>query len=260
MTCMVSSTTERHLKGRPLKMYARKIKEQIPIRALACLTIASKLTSHKSQFASKLIPCVPWLKAQPKDICKSEAQILKQLGFKCCKTSTLDYVGLAVSVAGLLHGGNNPFINKIRKMSLEILLAESVHETAVELLDFVCLNRERVYDSLCHSLTCQPPRRSAHYQARFARVLADRMLLAGSVVTAAAVVLGGHKAAAAMVASMCVVLPVTHRDLLTFASCVLECVNLPMPLCNLLRGKEIQTGNQKLPFNHLTKKIQRDIN
>lgn len=72
------------------------------------------------------------------------------------------------------------------------------------------------------------------------------MLLAGSVVTAAAVVLGGHEAAAAMVSSLCVVLPVTHKDLLTFASCVLECVNLPIPLCNLLRGKEIHKGKQKV--------------
>lgn len=47
MTYTTSNTAERHLKDRPLKMYARKIKEQIPIRALACVMIASKLTSHK---------------------------------------------------------------------------------------------------------------------------------------------------------------------------------------------------------------------
>lgn len=92
----------------------------------------------------------------------------------------------------------------------------------------------------------------------FARVLADRILLAGSVVTAAAVVLAGRKVAATIVASLCVALPVTHKDLLTFASCVLECVNLPMPLCNLLREKKIRKTKRTGPSNHLVKRIRRN--
>lgn len=92
----------------------------------------------------------------------------------------------------------------------------------------------------------------------YARVMADRMLLAGSVVTAAAAVLGGQKVAAAIVAPLCVVLPVNHKDLLTFASCVLDCVNLPMPLCSLLMRKENLRGNQACPVSHLAKRIKRD--
>lgn len=96
-------------------------------------------------------------------------------------------------------------------------------------------------------------------RAMFARVLADRMLLAGSLVTAAAVVLSGPKVAAAMVASLCVVLPVNHKDLFMFASCVLDCINLSKPLCNMLREKEIKKENLVSPFNQSVKRIRKNI-
>lgn len=71
----------------------------------------------------------------------------------------------------------------------------------------------------------------------FARVLADRILLAGSVVVAAAVVLGGKMAAATVVESLCIAFPVTHKDLMIFATCILDCVHFPVHLCDLLKEK-----------------------
>ncbi|KAK8381205.1 hypothetical protein O3P69_008221 [Scylla paramamosain] len=222
-----------------LKIKARKIQEETTPKALACVLIASKLSSNKSLFASTLASSLSWLKLHPRDICIYEIQILKHLEFRCCKVSpVLEYIGAAVSVAGLWYGGSDPFTSKVKGLDIKRLSAECVQETAVELLDFVYLNREQVYEKLCHFLTGRPPRRTTQFRAKFARVLADRMLLAGSVVVAAAGVLGGTTAVAPVVASLCFLIPVTPKDLLIFATCILESVHCPIPpVCDLLHEK-----------------------
>lgn len=78
--------------------------------------------------------------------------------------SVFDYVGLAVTVAGLWYGSSIPFTSKVKGLEMLFLPADSVQETAVELLDFVCLNRKQVYERLCDFLTAQPQKNSPKFK------------------------------------------------------------------------------------------------
>ncbi|MPC31676.1 hypothetical protein E2C01_024973 [Portunus trituberculatus] len=164
-SCVASCSKEDLSTDKVLKQKARKIKEEATPKALACVLIASKLTSNKSLFTTTMVSSLSWLKLHPRDICKHEIQILKHLEFRCCKISpVLEYIGAAVSIAGLWHGSSEPFTNKVKGLNMKCLSAECVQETAVELSDFVYLNREQVYEKLCCSLTGQTPRRTSQFQ------------------------------------------------------------------------------------------------
>ncbi|XP_045109580.1 uncharacterized protein LOC123503678 isoform X2 [Portunus trituberculatus] len=166
-SCVASCSKEDLSTDKVLKQKARKIKEEATPKALACVLIASKLTSNKSLFTTTMVSSLSWLKLHPRDICKHEIQILKHLEFRCCKISpVLEYIGAAVSIAGLWHGSSEPFTNKVKGLNMKCLSAECVQETAVELSDFVYLNREQVYEKLCCSLTGQTPRRTSQFHSR----------------------------------------------------------------------------------------------
>ncbi|XP_042234365.1 cyclin N-terminal domain-containing protein 1-like [Homarus americanus] len=190
---VVSITAEGRQRNRLIKEMEKQLKEQAPLKATICVMIASKIVTHKTSLSTLMAQrCLKHLKmsAHINDIKRSEISILKQLDWRCHRTSSLlEYIGLLISVAGLWEG-DGAYLAEMKRITIRPVPLEELYEMSTKLLDMVHLNHERVYQDLYTSLTGLAFIPNKHKTA-FGKVVADRLLLAGSVVASAAFVLRG---------------------------------------------------------------------
>ncbi|XP_071528071.1 cyclin N-terminal domain-containing protein 1-like [Panulirus ornatus] len=234
---VLSTTTEGRQRSRLMKMVTKRVKYQAPLRVLTCVMIASKLDCHKRCLTSLMVQkCLKQMDVNfhTSLINRSERRVLEQLDSRCHRNSSLlVYIGVVISVVGLWEGDGANFTDKIKKGSIQPVSPEDLFEMSVSLLDMVYLNHEKVYQELYTSLTGLPSIPNKH-KAAFAHVIADRMLLAGSVVASAALVLGGQEVCAAVVSSITTHIHTPCKDIITLASCIMTCAGLPSNIKSLL--------------------------
>ncbi|XP_045620737.2 cyclin N-terminal domain-containing protein 1 [Procambarus clarkii] len=232
-----SMTAEGHKRNRMLRLLEKRMKEQSPLWVITCVMLASKLVTHKGNLsaisAQKFLKRIE-MNVHTSSIIRSERRILEQLDFRCYQNSSmLAYLGVVISVVGLWEGDGTHFTETIKSRTIKRVLPEDLFEMSVTMLDLVYLNYEKVYQQLYTSLTELPVIPDKH-KAAFAHVLADRILLAGSVVASAAFVLGGQAICAAVISSITTHIHTPCKDIITMVSCILNCAKLPSNIKSLL--------------------------
>lgn len=234
---VMSTTTEGRQRSRLLKLLEKRVTEQAALRTITCVMIASKLVTHKQgltvRSAQKFLKCME-INFHSASIVRSERRILEQLDSRCYQNSSmLAFIGVVISVVGLWEGDGTNFTDNIKRSTIKPVLAEPLFEMSLNLLDMVYLNREKVYQDLYTSLTGLPAIPDKH-RAAFSHVMADRILLAASVVASAAFILGGQEICAAVIASITTNIHTPCKDIITMATCILNCAGLPCNIKSLL--------------------------
>lgn len=208
-------------KEKMVKELEKRVKAQSPLRALTCLMIASKLVSHKKSLDAKIL--YKFIKKldmtyNVKQIVRSEARILEQLEYKCAHTSSLMvYVGLVVAAVGLWEGMINKEVKQVQ--------AEHLYEASMCLLDIAYLNHEKLYQELFFLITGSRVI-SESLRPAYARVVADRFLLAASTVVGGGWMLGGESLSDSIISSINIHIHLPVEDLESMTACLLNVAGL----------------------------------
>ncbi|KAG7266879.1 hypothetical protein CRUP_013855 [Coryphaenoides rupestris] len=153
-----------------------KLKVEFPLTMFSCVQIASKMWLHSDivdnpaavQFLHTMGHTV-----SKKTVMESELQILKGLDFKLNVPNPLTYVEILLEVLG--H--NEPSTPM-----------EQLYHICVNVLQFACLQRTAIYESLLR-VTTQSVSPSQEQREKFVTVSEDCMLLGVGVIAVAAVIL-----------------------------------------------------------------------
>ncbi|XP_015924389.3 cyclin N-terminal domain-containing protein 1-like [Parasteatoda tepidariorum] len=150
-----------------------RIGEQVILRVITSVQLASKLNSHYNHITPDQV--FQFLVNSGKSYSKSgifnsELRLMRSLNYKVNVTTPSIYVNTLLCVLFT----NDP--------SLEDIL----FTTSVKTLDFVYLNRTRVYNHLYESITGLSVANSVQDNEIFLKIKADYMLLAGSIIATAA--------------------------------------------------------------------------
>lgn len=200
----------------------KRLKHQIILRAVSCVQLASKLSSHYhlvtlNRARSFLTSC--GFRYAATSIVQSEIRVLKTLEYRVHYPTPLEYV--EVLLGALVHNDKT-------------VPAKHLHALSLKILDVFYLCRRRIRAKL-NSLSAPPPAgpEQAHEAAAGVRapptdhepsctaVETDKMLLAASIVTAAGFILGqSHTKQVASQLSQ--ITCIVSEDIITFASILLE--------------------------------------
>lgn len=194
----------------------KRLKHQIILRAVSCVQLASKLSSHYhlvtlNRARSFLTSC--GFRYAPTSIVQSEIRVLKTLSYRVHQPMPLEYV--EVLLGSLVH--NN-----------QAVPAKHLHALSLKILDVFYLRRRQIHAKInsSHSQQQQQEERGRKPPEQpqdpvTAAIEADKMLLAASVITAAGFVLGQthtKQIAGQLSQITCIV----SDDIITFASILLE--------------------------------------
>ena len=145
-----------------------RVKNQVPLRAVSCAQLASKLSSHYtivslSKAKAFLTEC--GFRYAPMSIMQSEIRILKTLDFCVHNATPVEFVEVLLEVLG--HNDSR-------------LCVKELHGVALKVLDIFYISREQVYSKLVMCCTARGTREPR------ASLEADFMLLATAIISAAA--------------------------------------------------------------------------
>lgn len=145
-----------------------RVKNQVPLRAVSCAQLASKLSSHYtivslSKAKAFLTEC--GFRYAPVSIVQSEIRVLKTLDFCVHNATPVEFVEVLLEVLGHNDGA---------------LCVKELYGVTLKVLDVFYISREQVYSKL---LVCCMARGTR--QSRVA-LEADFMLLATAIISAAA--------------------------------------------------------------------------
>ncbi|XP_047473930.1 uncharacterized protein LOC125028566 isoform X2 [Penaeus chinensis] len=198
-----------------------RVEQQAPLRALTCLMVACKVhLDHESlnpRTLQRLLESEGFLYTIA-DIVRSEQRVLEQLEFRCFRTTTaLELLQLLMSAVVLdcLCGGAKDsafqcqFVNSL----------ETLHRTAVSLLDCALLNRKNIYEDFYHLLKGRREIHASH-RATFERISQDRVLFVGSTLVSATWAVASRRGAARAAACLMARTGIPPGDFLGLSSCI----------------------------------------
>eukprot|EP00794_Sanderia_malayensis_P014114 gene14114-15589_t len=145
----------------------KRIKEQLPLRLISSIQVASKLVSHYKALtpskSRKLLSSFN-INYTTASVAKSEIRILKTLNFKVAVSTPLTFIETLLEILGL----NSPTIK-----------VKIIHEIGTKVLDAFYLNRRRILKKLCNSTSSES---SEH---NISLLGSDYLLLATAIIVAA---------------------------------------------------------------------------
>ncbi|XP_019902398.1 cyclin N-terminal domain-containing protein 1 isoform X2 [Esox lucius] len=153
-----------------------KLRDKFPLILLSCVQLASKLSLHSSVVDNNT--AVQFLHSMGHSVSKqtvmdSELMILKALDFELNAPNPLTYVEILLEVLG--HNDSS-------------VPLEHLHQLCSRVLQFICLERKAIYDSLLVATTgCLSP--SEEQRNSFVSVTEDCMLLGVGVIAVGAYIL-----------------------------------------------------------------------
>ncbi|KAK2159479.1 hypothetical protein LSH36_152g04050 [Paralvinella palmiformis] len=153
------------------KIILDRVRSQLPLRALSCCQVASKLTSHYKIVSTGTVRKVLSSLGHnysSDSILQSEIRVLKTVNYHVMTTSPLIYLETLLEIMGY----NN------KDMDVKIF-----HKPCLHLLDFVYLRLTQVYDCLYHVATGRQPT-SAKDRKKIVSVKRDYMLQATAIIAA----------------------------------------------------------------------------
>jgi len=158
-----------------------RISKQAFLRIVTCCQIASKLNSHYKVVTIKRVRrCLLEAGYQYSydSILQSEMRVLKTLGYQVVLATSVDFVELLLEILG-------------RNCEEESDNIKAYHEQAVKVLTLVHMHQEPIYARLYHSVARishgrLPEPDSPEHVKKLSAIKADKMLLAVSVIAAAA--------------------------------------------------------------------------
>ncbi|XP_071379079.1 cyclin N-terminal domain-containing protein 1 [Centroberyx affinis] len=153
-----------------------KLREKFPLVVFSCVQLASKLSLHNNIIDNNT--AVHFLHSMGHSVSKqtlleSELMVLKQLEFRLNVPNPLTYVEILLEVLG--HNESS-------------VPVESLHHLCLHVLQFTCLQKTAIYDSLLMATTqCLSP--SREQREKFVTVTEDCMLLGVGVIAVATYIL-----------------------------------------------------------------------
>lgn len=167
---LIRSNSETNLQ-RNWKEVENRVKNQLPLRVMSCVQLASKLTSHykaitpsKGQrFLNSIGHCYTL-----GSMLKSELRILQTLDYHILITTPLTFLETILEILG--HNDTRAQVKLL-------------HDASVKLLDIVYLKFEEIYSKLCMAATGESCIKDGRQS--LAIISSDLMLLAVSVIGAA---------------------------------------------------------------------------
>lgn len=177
-----------------------RLQHQLPLRAVSCVQLASKLGSHYSIVSvgkAKNFLTACGYRYATSSIVQSEVRVLKTLEFKVHRSTPIEFLEAILETLG--H--NEPHT-----------AVKQIHWVALKVLDVFFLARKQIFEKL---------ERVFGRGANMAAVEVDLMLLACAVIAAAAFVLDQSKSDA-VIQHISGITCVTAQDILNFASVLLE--------------------------------------
>lgn len=183
-----------------------RLKHQVILRAVSCVQLASKLSSHYhlvslNRVKGFLTQC--GFRYASSSLVQSEVRILKTLNFKVHCPTTLEYVE---TLLGMLSY-NDPTIGT----------AKQLHGVSVKVLDVYYIERTSIYDKLFQLLRID----AAKDPTRMASIEEDLMLLASAIISASSFIL--DRSQSELITSLLSQITlIIVGDILNFASVLLE--------------------------------------
>lgn len=183
----------------------KRLKHQIILRAVSCVQLASKLSSHYhlvtlNRAKSFLTSC--GFRYASTSIVQSEIRVLKTLEYKVHQPTPLEYI--EVLLGSLVHND-------------KIIPAKHLHALALKVLDVFYLRRREIHTKL-EKLSVHNAERK---DVAMAAIETDKMLLAAAIITAAGFVLGQSQTKH-IAGQLSQVTCIVSEDIITFASILLE--------------------------------------
>lgn len=182
------------------------MKHQIVLRAVTCVQLASKLSSHYHLVTlhhakSFLISC--GYRYAATSLVQSEVRVLKTLNFQVHEPTPLEFIEALLGVLG--HNDKS-------------IRVKQLHGIATKILDVFYLQQDNIYARLEESL-------SEHAEEARSKTMTavkmDLMLLSTSVISAAAFILK-HSQSEVVTGLLSQVTCIADSDILNFASILLE--------------------------------------
>ena len=183
-----------------------RLKHQVILRAVSCIQLASKLSSHYhlvslNRVKSFLTQC--GFRYASASLVQSEVRILKTLNFKVHSPSTIEYIE---TLLGMLSHDDPVTVQ-----------AKQLHGISVKVLDVYYIERAAIYKKLFQLSKVD----ATQEHDRVASIEEDYMLLAAAIISASSFILDrAHSEDITMHLSR-----LTHivlGDILNFASVLLE--------------------------------------
>uniref|UniRef100_A0A8B9UF44 Cyclin N-terminal domain-containing protein n=1 Tax=Anas zonorhyncha TaxID=75864 RepID=A0A8B9UF44_9AVES len=188
------------------------LKEQIydtfVLRLVSCIQLASKLSLHynivNSNTALKFLQSLKYSYTK-QELLESELAVLETLQFQINVSTPLAYIELLLEVLG--HNGC-------------LLPAKPLHQMCVQLLDFLYLEREAIYNTLLKT-AIENSTPSELQVAKFLAVKEDFMLLAVGIISTSAFVLNPEHWKQVVEHLNCIT-GITSQSILEFSYAVLK--------------------------------------
>ncbi|NXF34488.1 CNTD1 protein, partial [Nyctibius bracteatus] len=185
-----------------------QIHDTFVLRLVSCVQLASKLSLHyntvNSDTALKFLQSLKYSYTK-QDLLESELAVLNTLHFQVNVSTPLAYVELLLEVLG--HNGC-------------LLPAKPVHQMCVQLLDFSCLTRDAIYDTLL-KIAIENSTPSALQVAKFLTVKEDCMLLAVGIISTSVFILNPEHWEQVVEHLNCIT-GITSQSILEFSYAVLK--------------------------------------
>ncbi len=184
----------------------KRLRHQIILRAVSCVQLASKLSSHYhlvtlNRARSFLTSC--GFRYASTSIVQSEIRVLKTLEYRVHQPTPLEYI--EVLLGSLVHNDKS-------------VPAKPLHALSLKVLDVFYLRRRQIHSklkNLCLQTTALPD------AVTMATIEMDQMLLASAVVTASGFILGQSQTRQ-ISSELSQVTCIASEDIINFASILLE--------------------------------------
>ncbi|XP_052286387.1 cyclin N-terminal domain-containing protein 1-like isoform X2 [Dreissena polymorpha] len=188
----------------------KRVSNQVVLRIITCIQIASKLTSHYrvlSPHRARRFLQDAGHRYNTESIMQSELRVIKTLNFRLAKHSPLVYLEAILESLGHM----DPSANILK-----------LHDLGMKLLDLVYLQYDDVYYKLYQVATGGSPSTSQQIDS-FASVRADKMLLMVSIVTASAYIIENESHQKTMI-MLSKLTKIPEEDIADFASVIFNLV------------------------------------
>ena len=183
-----------------------RLKHQVILRAVSCVQLGSKLSSHYhlvslNRVKGFLTQC--GFRYASSSLVQSEVRILKTLNFKVHSPTSLEYIE---TLLGMLTY-NDP----------SIVTTKQLHGISLKVLDVYYIERASIYEKLFRHSKVDVNRE----QGKVASIEEDSMLLASSVISASSFILDRSQSEI-ITTLLAQTTRIVVADILNFASVLLE--------------------------------------
>lgn len=204
----VANTGDVKTRGKEWNEIKKRVTNQVVLRVVSCIQIASKLTSHYrilSPNKAKRFLIEAGHRYSNESILQSELRILKTLNFHVSEPSPLVFLECLLEALGSAD------------TDVDVKVLQGV---CLKLLDMVYLQHDEVFDKL-HRVTVNGHPISVKERDSFASVRADKVLLMSTLITSAAYIIDrDNHEKTMMVLSRLTNIPA--EDMADFASVILQ--------------------------------------